>query len=104
MKLRGIQKQFALAYNVNVNESTITRWKNDGPMSIDNAISVCQYLDISLDWFLTGNGLIDQHKLTSSPSIDADDNLVASFRPLTHLMTETSRSLLLRFFDSLADR
>jgi hypothetical protein len=103
MKRRGIRKQFALAYDVNVNESTITRWKNDGPMSIEHAISVCDCLDISLDWFLTGKGLIDQHKLTSLPGGDADENLMTSFRRATRPLTDSSKSLLLQFFDSLTD-
>ena len=61
MRVRGMQKQHALAFALGVNESTVTRWKHDGPMSLESAIALCQVLDVSLDWFLVGTGAIDRH-------------------------------------------
>ena len=61
MKIRGMHKQHALAHTLGVNESTVTRWKNNGPMSLDRAIALCDLLDISLDWFLVGYGPMERH-------------------------------------------
>lgn len=103
MEKRKMQKQLALAYSLGVNESTVTRWKNDGPMSIDNAISVCRYLDVSLDWFLIGDGNIDQHKPSLTQYDNGDDKLVASFHRLAQRMNETAKAPLLNFFDSFPE-
>lgn len=50
MKARGHNKSLALAVTLGVNESTISRWKQSGNISIDNAIKLVNALDISLDW------------------------------------------------------
>ncbi|WP_315755799.1 MULTISPECIES: helix-turn-helix transcriptional regulator [unclassified Bradyrhizobium] len=59
---RRIRKQHALARALNVHESAITRWKEDGNMSLQNAIALCEELDISADWLLLGRGTMDQHR------------------------------------------
>jgi plasmid maintenance system antidote protein VapI len=66
MQARGQTKQHALAHALGVNESTITRWKNDGPMSVDSAVLLCRELDISLDWVLNGTGAMDAHEAAMS--------------------------------------
>lgn len=60
MHRQGIYKQHALAHLLGVQESTITRWKNNKAISVDHAIAVCEALSISLDWFLCGIGPIDR--------------------------------------------
>lgn len=100
MQIRGMQKQYALAYSLGVNESTVTRWKNDGPMSLDSAIALCRALDVSLDWFLVGNGSMDQH-ITRPDAPAEDERLWSSFKKVGATMTSQSKSLLVAFMDSL---
>lgn len=103
MEVRGLRKQHALAFTLGVNESTVTRWKRNGPMSLDSAISLCQALDISLDWFLVGYGSIDQHtRRTAVPNID--ERLWSSFNRVGSTMSTQSKSLLIAFMDSMQSR
>jgi transcriptional regulator with XRE-family HTH domain len=62
LDMRGVRKQHALASALGVHESAITRWKEDGAMSLDKAIALCRELDVSADWLLLGIGHMDQHK------------------------------------------
>jgi transcriptional regulator with XRE-family HTH domain len=101
MRIRGMHKQHALAYALGVNESTVTRWKNDGPMSLESAIALCQALDISLDWFLVGNGIMDRQTRRTDASTE-DERLWSSFRKVGSTMTTQSKSLLLAFINSIA--
>jgi transcriptional regulator with XRE-family HTH domain len=103
MKIRGMQKQYALAFTLGVNESTVTRWKNDGPMSLESAIALCQTLDMSLDWFLVGYGSMDQHT-TRADAAAEDDELWSSFNKAAATMTTQSKTLLIAFFDSILPR
>jgi transcriptional regulator with XRE-family HTH domain len=101
MRIRGMHKQHALAYALGVNESTVTRWKNDGPMSLESAIALCQALDISLDWFLVGNGIMDrQTQRTDTPT--EDERLWSSLKKVGDTMTAQSKSLLVAFINSIA--
>ena len=61
LKLRGVRKQQALASELNVHESAITRWKGGEAMSLENAVAFCAALDISADWLLLGRGTIEAH-------------------------------------------
>ncbi len=49
-----INKSYALAYELGVAESTVSRWKQSGPISTKNAIQLCDALDVSMDWLLAG--------------------------------------------------
>ncbi|WP_035983118.1 helix-turn-helix transcriptional regulator [Bradyrhizobium sp. STM 3843] len=62
LEARAVRKQHALASALGVHESAITRWKEDGTMSLENAIALCKELDVSADWLLLGIGHMDQHK------------------------------------------
>ncbi len=77
MAARGVRKQQALAAELNVHESAITRWKEDKEMSLPNAIALGAVLDVSLDWLLLGRGTMDAHKSppTPGPRDAADDEL-----------------------------
>jgi hypothetical protein len=84
-----------------VNESTITRWKANGPMSVNSAVLLCKELDISLDWFLNGTGSMNSHKLNvQMPSI-TQDKLLAHFQRFEATLSDHSKSLLIAFMDSL---
>ena len=60
MHRQGIFKQHALAHQLGVNESTVTRWKNNEAISVEHAVAVCDALSITLDWFLCGLGPMER--------------------------------------------
>jgi hypothetical protein len=63
MQLRGNYKAMALACALNVNEATISRWKRGGPITLSHAVSLCDALDISMDWLIRGIGHpVAQHR------------------------------------------
>jgi transcriptional regulator with XRE-family HTH domain len=101
MNERGMKKQHALAHAVGVNQSAVTRWKGDGPMSLENAIALCKILDISLDWFLTGAGTMDR-RLPPSELTEDDRRLRSSFERLCTAMPAHTKSLLIALIDSIA--
>ncbi len=96
-----MHKQHALAFALGVNESTVTRWKRDGPMSLESAIALSQVLDISLDWFLVGSGAIDRNPDRSVAAAE-DERLWSSFKRIGAAMTPRSKALLLAFMESVA--
>jgi transcriptional regulator with XRE-family HTH domain len=97
MQLRGYAKQHALAYALGVNESTITRWKNDGPMTLENAVMLCRQLDISIDWFLNGTGSRD----TQSEARPLETDLALTIRRAETAMTDRARAKLVAFIDEI---
>ena len=56
LRRRGVRKLYGLALDLGVDQSTISRWSNDGGMSLDHAAALCAHLDISLDWLIFGRG------------------------------------------------
>lgn len=83
--VKGLGKQMALAFELEVHQSTITRWMDDGPMSLASACRVCEVLDISLDWLILGRGFMDQHKLQAEePGVNGAD--IQRFRRTTHAL------------------
>jgi transcriptional regulator with XRE-family HTH domain len=101
MRARGLNKQHALAFALGVNESTVTRWKHDGPMSLESAIALSQVLDISLDWFLVGSGAIDRRPDRSDVAVE-EARLWSSLKQIRSAMTPRSKALLLAFMESVA--
>jgi plasmid maintenance system antidote protein VapI len=65
LRVRGVRKQQALAAELEVHESAITRWKENKSMSLENAVALGVALDVSLDWLLLGRGTIDSHRSLS---------------------------------------
>lgn len=61
IKGRGISKMMSLAIDLDVHESAISRWRKNGPMSLENAARISEVLDISLDWLVLGRGEMDAH-------------------------------------------
>jgi transcriptional regulator with XRE-family HTH domain len=62
LQKRGIRKMYALAVDLGVDESAISRWRRGGPISLTHVVDLCRYLDVSLDWLLMGRGTLDMHK------------------------------------------
>ncbi|MFC0242942.1 helix-turn-helix domain-containing protein [Rhodopseudomonas telluris] len=101
MRLRGMTKQHALAFAIGVNESTITRWKNNAPMSVEHVVLLCRALDISLDWFLTGEGAIDAPKPPAGSLDRRESGFLSSMRQAEVAMSERSKTLLVAFVQSV---
>jgi len=62
LKLRRVHKLHALAYELGVDESAVSRWRKGRSISLDNAVNLCRVLDVSLDWLVTGRGHILAHR------------------------------------------
>lgn len=103
MQLRGMTKQHALAFAMGVNESTITRWKNNRPMSIDHAVLLCRTLDVSLDWLLTGVGQMDAARPCRPQTPEGESSFQSCMRRAEAALTEQSSALLVSFVNSLLD-
>ena len=110
MKIRGMQKQHALAYTLGVNESTVTRWKNNGAMSLDSAVALCEALDISIDWFLTGYGFMDRRTtIYADTEISAIHNEIAAelldgLKKISIIMPKHSQYILVALINSILSR
>lgn len=85
MRQSGYAKQYAFAVALVVNESTVTRWLANGPMSLDHSAKVCLVLDISLDWLVLGRGTMHSHKVTPGdlrdPVMERIQDLYDELRP-----------------------
>lgn len=92
---RAVHKQQALAAELNVHESAITRWKEGKPISLDNAVAFGAVLDVSLDWLLLGRGTIDGHR-----SISAADQVL---RHIAGRLSPRALTLLQSFVDAVAE-
>lgn len=67
LERRGYQKSAAIAYVLGVNESTVSRWKGGGKISMSHAIELCQFLNVSMDWLFLG----EDFEFASYPASDA---------------------------------
>ena len=66
---RRIRKLHALAAEIGVDQSAISRWRKGQPISLANAVVLCHALDISLDWLVTGQGTMEAHRgVVSTPA------------------------------------
>jgi len=62
IKVRGVKKMLNLALDLGVDESAISRWKKNGPISLKSAARLARALDVSLDWIVLGRGEMEHHK------------------------------------------
>lgn len=62
LRVRKVMKLQALAVELGVDESALSRWKRGRSISLDNAVGLSRALDASLDWLVMGRGHIDAHK------------------------------------------
>lgn len=92
---RGVHKQQALAAELNVHESAITRWKEGKAISLENAIAFGAALDVSLDWLLLGRGTIDSHKQAGASD--------PAFAQIATRIGPRSMSMLLSTIESIAE-
>ena len=80
LKARRVPKNYALAVDINVDESAISRWKKDGSISTEHVARLCEVLDVSADWLLLGRGNMDSHKHFSASV--AERELITLLRTL----------------------
>ncbi|MEF2559388.1 helix-turn-helix transcriptional regulator, partial [Aurantimonas sp. C2-5-R2] len=91
LQARQIGKHYALAVELGVHESAISRWLQGLAISVPHLIALCQTLDISIDWLLTGQGSMTQHKLPMADSAEAARIL---FQDITRRDMATTASVL----------
>ena len=96
---RGVRKQQALAAELNVHESAVTRWKENKQISLDNAVALAAALDVSLDWLLLGRGSMDAHRAVGAGDGRAQDNTLEA---IGRRLGARSLTLLLSTIDSIA--
>ncbi len=91
IRWRGISKMLVLANDLNVNESAISRWRQDGAMSLQHAARIAEVLDVSMDWLILGRGEMEAPK---DAALRADEfELLRAIRRFD----DRSREDLLRF-------
>lgn len=100
---RGVRKQQALAAELKVHESSITRWKENKTISLDNAVALSAALDVSLDWLLLDRGTIDSHVSPSVPPHGRPPTDDDSIRRIATRIGPRSIALLLSMIESIAD-
>lgn len=61
MAARGVAKLCVLAAILGVTESAISRWRQGGAITLENAALLCDSLEISLDWLVLGRGDMEAH-------------------------------------------
>ena len=98
LKLRRVGKLYALAVEIGVDESAISRWRKGGQIAMRNAVELSAALDVSLDWLITGRGDLDAHHGVRFSAA------AALLDELTPAEAERVRRLLLRLADALAIR
>lgn len=91
LQAREIGKHYALAVELGVHESAISRWQKGRSISVPHLIALCQTLDISIDWLLTGQGSMMQHKL---PSVDSAEATRILFQDIARKDVATAANVL----------
>ena len=69
LRSRRVGKLYALAVEIGVDDSAISRWRRSDSISIRNAIALCNALDVSLDWLMTGRGEMESHRALAADPV-----------------------------------
>lgn len=93
MAARGVFKLSVIAVAVGVSESAVSRWRKGEPLTLLNAVRLCDVLDVSLDWLLLGRGSMDSHHSSVF--------CTTSHRDLLGKLPPNTRKLLEAFLASL---
>ncbi|PCH46196.1 MAG: transcriptional regulator [Hyphomicrobiales bacterium] len=72
MGLRGFSKTLALATELDVSVASVSKWQNGGPISLESACVLADFLDVSLDWLLLARGDPDWHNNNSISQVELD--------------------------------
>ena len=74
-----------LANYLSLSQSTITKWKKSPP-NIIYIEKICEYLDVSMEWLITGKGKGEDSIFKDDASLTAHEiELVDSYRKLNDL-------------------
>lgn len=55
MTARGLKHNCQICYDLGVTESSLSRWRSGGPLSISMAVNLARLLGVSVDWLVTGS-------------------------------------------------
>ncbi len=80
MKARGVYKQYSLAVDLGVDQSTLSRWSKGGSLTLQHALKLSEALDVSLDWILLGRGCMEHHK--KRPILNGEWEIIQMLRQL----------------------
>lgn len=80
MFLDGRTYNCQLSYELGVTESSLSRWRSGGPMSVSMAIAIAQKLGVSIDWLILG-------KTNGMEEVDYD---LSDFQEIATLFTTLS--------------
>src|SRR5580658_9870333 len=86
LEVRGIRKQMALAAELGVDGSAISRWQRNAGLSLMHAARLCEVLDISLDWLVLGRGDMNLHHRLDAAA--AETNTAGQLASLPATITE----------------
>lgn len=103
LEIRGVKKQQALAAELKVHESAITRWKENASMSLESAVAFSSALDVSLDWLLLGRGTIDSHKNVDERRTHSRNTYEALQKRMPMRIGDRSIMLLAQAIESIAE-
>ena len=84
LKERGKTKT-ELANMLNASPSLITKWQNSGYMPpVESIVDICKFLNVSVEYILTGNGSNINTTEIMNPDLSKDENeLVMYYRKLS---------------------
>lgn len=102
---RDVRKLQALAVDLGVDESAISRWKRGRSISLDNVARLCVALDVSMDWLVLGRGDMDLHRAPPpAPEASAEGTPPAWLLPAADAETRAEVFQALRRLLDLAAR
>lgn len=92
LRARGERKAAALAHRLGVAESTVSRWRSGGPITLPQAVRLCEALDLSLDWLIRGEGPFERaptaRRRLDAALAGADPGALAAAAELLRLAAE----------------
>jgi hypothetical protein len=92
LRRRRVPKLYALAVEIGVDESAISRWRKGHPISLPNAVALCR-------WLVLGRGTMDGHRAKPTEVLIA----AAAFESLAEREAAIIRDVL-RALADVADR
>lgn len=81
MVAKGWAFNCQLAYDLQVTESSLSRWRSGGPMSVAKAIELAKHLGTSVHWLVTGQDWVDQAPSAVSPRLAGVVELFSKLSP-----------------------
>ncbi|HEY1926292.1 MAG TPA: helix-turn-helix domain-containing protein [Caulobacteraceae bacterium] len=86
-----------LCYDLGVTESSLSRWRSGGPMSVAMTMALAQKLGISIDWLILGREPDDDDPTAPAPGLEEVAQLFAAILP-------SDKSVVLALGEELSKR